>query len=54
MTNTVVIQQGSEQHNLLLRFLWFLFVGWWLTGLMSIVAWLCVISIIGLPLGPSY
>jgi uncharacterized membrane protein YccF (DUF307 family) len=51
MASTVVVKQGSGQHNLLLRFIWFVCVGWWLTGLLSIVAWACVVSVIGLPLG---
>lgn len=37
--------------NLLIRVLWFLFIGWWLGGLVSIVAWLLNLTIIGLPLG---
>ena len=49
--SNVVIQQGSSQHNLLLRFLWLVFVGWWLTGLLSVVAWLCIVSVIGIPAG---
>ena len=34
-----------------MRALWFLFIGWWLTGIVSAVAWLAMITIIGLPLG---
>jgi uncharacterized membrane protein YccF (DUF307 family) len=49
--STVIVEQGTRQHNLLLRFLWFLFVGWWLTGILSFVAWICILSIIGLPAG---
>lgn len=42
------IQQGP---GLLVRALWFIFVGWWLTGVVSTIAWLAMITIIGLPLG---
>jgi uncharacterized membrane protein YccF (DUF307 family) len=49
--STVVVQQRTSQHNLLLRFLWFLFIGWWLTGILSFIAWICILSIIGLPAG---
>jgi uncharacterized membrane protein YccF (DUF307 family) len=49
--STVIVQPESSQHNLLLRFIWFLFIGWWLTGLLSFVAWICILSIVGLPLG---
>lgn len=37
--------------NLLVRFIWWLFVGWWASGLAVIAAWLALISIIGIPLG---
>ena len=33
------------------RVVWYLFVGWWLTGIFIVVAYLAAISIIGLPLG---
>jgi uncharacterized membrane protein YccF (DUF307 family) len=44
----VVQQQGP---NLLIRALWFVFIGWWLGGLVSTLARLLVLTIIGLPLG---
>ena len=37
--------------NLVLRVIWFLLVGWWLTGILSVVAWAFNATIIGLPLG---
>ncbi len=37
--------------NLLVRLIWWLFVGWWASGLAVIVAWAALISIIGIPLG---
>ena len=37
--------------NLLVRFIWWLFIGWWASGLTVIVAWAALISIIGIPLG---
>ena len=37
--------------GLLVRALWFIFVGWWLTGIVSVLAWFAMITIIGLPLG---
>jgi uncharacterized membrane protein YccF (DUF307 family) len=33
------------------RAIWFLLVGWWLTGFVSLVAWVAMVTIIGLPLG---
>jgi len=41
----------SDQPSLLVRAVWFLFVGWWLTGLWLSVAWLLNFTIIGIPLG---
>ncbi|MFB6222772.1 MAG: YccF domain-containing protein [Haloarcula sp.] len=41
----------SEQRSLLVRAVWFLFVGWWVTGIWLSVAWLLNVTIIGIPLG---
>jgi uncharacterized membrane protein YccF (DUF307 family) len=41
----------SGNPGCLLQLLWFVFIGWWL-GLAALVfAWICNITIIGLPLG---
>ncbi|MCC7022877.1 MAG: hypothetical protein IT338_08620 [Thermomicrobiales bacterium] len=37
--------------NLLLRVVWFILVGWWLTGILSAAAWALNATIIGLPIG---
>jgi uncharacterized membrane protein YccF (DUF307 family) len=37
--------------NLILRVMWFILVGWWLTGILSVAAWALNATIIGLPLG---
>jgi uncharacterized membrane protein YccF (DUF307 family) len=36
---------------MLVRAVWFVFIGWWLVGIMSAVAWFAMVTIIGLPLG---
>jgi len=41
---------GSDP-SLVIRALWFVFVGWWLTGLWLSIAWLLNLTIIGIPLG---
>ena len=41
----------SDQPSLLVRAVWFVVVGWWLTGLWLSVAWLLNVTIIGIPLG---
>jgi uncharacterized membrane protein YccF (DUF307 family) len=34
-----------------LRLIWFLLIGWWLTGILSAAAWALNASVVGLPLG---
>jgi len=41
----------ANQPSLLVRAVWFLFVGWWLTGLWLSIAWLLNVTIVGIPLG---
>jgi uncharacterized membrane protein YccF (DUF307 family) len=45
---TVVYQRGP---NLLVRFIWWLFIGWWASGIAVGVAWVALITIVGIPLG---
>lgn len=45
----VVIQ--VEQRGLFVRALYYLFVGWWLSGLMMFAASVCIISVVLLPAG---
>jgi uncharacterized membrane protein YccF (DUF307 family) len=40
-----------EPPNLILRVIWFVLVGWWLAGILSVAAWALNATIIGLPLG---
>lgn len=44
----VEVQDGP---GLLVRAVWFVFVGWWLSAIMATIAWFAMITIIGLPLG---
>ena len=37
--------------NLALRVIWFVLVGWWLAGILSVFAWALNATVIGLPLG---
>lgn len=46
----IVVEQKTGP-GLLIRALWFLFIGWWLSGIVASVAWFCMVTIIGLPLG---
>jgi len=48
----VDVRQGGEQQlGWLLRFVYFVLVGWWFSLIWSILGWLFCITIIGLPLG---
>ncbi len=49
MTTTVVRERGGV--NLLLRALYFIFFGLWLSGIWAAVAWVLCVTIIGLPFG---
>jgi uncharacterized membrane protein YccF (DUF307 family) len=46
-----IVAPTQKGPNLLVRFLWFLFVGWWAGQLVVLLAWLLNLTIIGLPLG---
>lgn len=45
----VVLQSGGP--NIFLRFLWFIFIGWWASGLVNSLAWFLNVTILGLPVG---
>jgi uncharacterized membrane protein YccF (DUF307 family) len=48
---TRVAQQPDAAHRpMWLRVLWFVLVGWWLSALTLVVAYICMLTIIGLPL----
>lgn len=44
-----ILRQGKPQRPLILRALWFLLVGWWLSGLWMLAAFVMAYTIIGLP-----
>ncbi len=45
----IVIQ--VKQHGLFVRALWYLFVGWWLSGMLMFAAGVCIASVVLLPAG---
>jgi uncharacterized membrane protein YccF (DUF307 family) len=49
----MVVVQNKSGPGCLVQALWFLFVGWWLGGILITIAWFLNITIIGLPLGMS-
>jgi hypothetical protein len=47
---TVARTESTSGPPLLIRAIWFVFVGWWLAGVVSAGAWLIGLTVIGLPL----
>lgn len=41
----------SDSPSIIIRAIWFLLVGWWLTGIILGAAWLLNLTVIGIPLG---
>jgi uncharacterized membrane protein YccF (DUF307 family) len=46
---TVVVHKSGP--NLPVRFIWWLLIGWWASGIVIALAWLALVTIIGIPLG---
>jgi uncharacterized membrane protein YccF (DUF307 family) len=51
MSGQAVVLETKSGPGLLIRAVWVVLVGWWLTGIMSFIAWIAMITIVGLPLG---
>ena len=49
-SQTIVVPQQNGA-GLLVRALYFILVGWWLSGIWAAVAWVLCLTIVGLPLG---
>lgn len=47
----VIMNQGNGSPGFLIRAIWFLFFGWWLSFWWIALAWLLNLTVIGLPLG---
>jgi uncharacterized membrane protein YccF (DUF307 family) len=50
MSPTMVVT-AEKNPGCLFQILWFAFIGWWLGQAWMVVAWILMISIIGIPLG---
>lgn len=46
---TVIVNKSGP--NLLIRFVWWLFIGWWASGIVVGIAWIALVTIVGIPLG---
>jgi uncharacterized membrane protein YccF (DUF307 family) len=51
MSSTPVYVETKRNPGCLLQLLWFAFIGIWLGQAWMVVAWLLMVSVIGLPLG---
>ena len=51
MSQQVIVVTDARGPGLLIRLLWFVVVGWWLGLVVSGLAWLLMVTIIGLPIG---
>ena len=49
-TQPVVIARGDGA-NLLIRALYFVVIGWWLSAIWAVIGWVLCITIVGLPFG---
>lgn len=49
VSSSGVLEVKTGPH-ILVRIVWYLLVGWWLTGIAMAVAWLAAVVIVGLPL----
>jgi uncharacterized membrane protein YccF (DUF307 family) len=48
-TQNIIVNQRKHGPGIVTRAIWYLFVGWWLTGLAIGFAWLCALSVVLLP-----
>jgi uncharacterized membrane protein YccF (DUF307 family) len=47
----VTTVQERSGPGLLVRFVWWLFIGWWASGIVVALAWIALLTIIGIPIG---
>jgi len=50
LNQNIVVAHRKTGSNFFVRAIWYLFVGWWLTGLAIGFAWLCALSVVLLPI----
>ena len=49
--STVVVHGPKKDPGCLVQILWFLFIGWWAGQLWIVLAWLLMLTVLGIPLG---
>ena len=53
MTSPNVTYIQTNRPGCLIQILWFALVGWWLGAIWAAVAWLLMLTVIGLPISAS-
>ena len=49
--STVVVRGSQQNPGCLVQFLWFVFIGWWAGQIWIAVAWLLMLTVVGIPFG---
>lgn len=49
--STVVVSDSQKNPGCFVQLLWFVFVGWWAGQLWIALAWLLMLTVVGIPLG---
>jgi uncharacterized membrane protein YccF (DUF307 family) len=47
----VHVYQASNNPGCLVRGIWYIFIGWWLSGIFIAIGWLLMVTVIFIPLG---
>jgi uncharacterized membrane protein YccF (DUF307 family) len=45
------VYQAAHGPGCLVRVLWYIFIGWWLSGIMIAIGWALVVTVLFLPVG---
>ena len=49
--STVVVKRSKQNPGCLVQLLWFVFIGWWAGQIWIAVAWLLMLTVVGIPFG---
>ena len=49
--STVVVRGSQQNPGCLVQLLWFAFIGWWAGQIWIAVAWLLMLTVVGIPFG---
>jgi uncharacterized membrane protein YccF (DUF307 family) len=49
--STVVVRGSQQNPGCLVQLLWFVFIGWWAGQIWIAIAWLLMLTVVGIPFG---